>query len=102
MTLPFPFLASLSVLLLPFIFLACLPSALALNNGLALRPQMGWNTWEFAYCNINETLVRSSAQVLINSGLAAVGYTYVNLDDWYTPTPPHGHLQSPFTSSLIS
>ena len=41
----------------------------------------GWNTWDHFYCNISETLIRQSADELISSGLAAVGYNYVNLDD---------------------
>uniref|UniRef100_A0A0D3GUZ2 Alpha-galactosidase n=1 Tax=Oryza barthii TaxID=65489 RepID=A0A0D3GUZ2_9ORYZ len=33
---------------------------LQLNNGLALTPQMGWNSWNFFACNINETVIRDT------------------------------------------
>uniref|UniRef100_A0A2P2NIB7 Alpha-galactosidase n=1 Tax=Rhizophora mucronata TaxID=61149 RepID=A0A2P2NIB7_RHIMU len=52
-----------------------------LENGLGRTPQMGWNTWNRFHCNINETLIRETADALVSSGLAAVGYKYVNLDD---------------------
>ncbi|KAH8881393.1 glycoside hydrolase family 27 protein [Thozetella sp. PMI_491] len=45
------------------------------------KPQMGWNTWNSFKNNINESLIRSSAQTLVDSGLSGAGYTYVNLDD---------------------
>lgn len=62
--------------------LSSLPSpTAALNNGLALTPQMGWNSWNHFVCSIDEALIRSTAQAIINSGLAAAGYDYVNLDD---------------------
>jgi alpha-galactosidase len=32
-------------------------SALALQNGLALTPQMGWNSWNTFACDVNQTLL---------------------------------------------
>ncbi|XVF24772.1 hypothetical protein REPUB_Repub13aG0156300 [Reevesia pubescens] len=52
-----------------------------LDNGLGLTPQMGWNSWNHFHCNINETLIKETADAMVSSGLAAVGYTYINLDD---------------------
>ena len=52
-----------------------------LNNGLGLTPQMGWNSWNHFACNVNETIVQGAANSLKTSGLAALGYTYVNIDD---------------------
>ncbi|XVF44639.1 hypothetical protein PTKIN_Ptkin02bG0140100 [Pterospermum kingtungense] len=52
-----------------------------LDNGLGLTPQMGWNSWNRFHCNINETLIKETADAIVSSGLAAVGYTYINLDD---------------------
>lgn len=54
---------------------------LQLSNGLAQTPQMGWNSWNFFACNINETLIKETADALISSGLADLGYNYVNIDD---------------------
>uniref|UniRef100_A0A804Q6E6 Alpha-galactosidase n=1 Tax=Zea mays TaxID=4577 RepID=A0A804Q6E6_MAIZE len=50
-------------------------------NGLGLTPQMGWNSWNHFQCDINEAVVRSTADALVAIGLAKAGYTYVNLDD---------------------
>src|ERR1019366_9211294 len=54
------------------------------NNGLALTPFMGWSTWYYIGNSPTETNVLQQAQALKNSGLAAAGYNYVLLDDfWY-------------------
>ncbi|XP_022742185.1 alpha-galactosidase 3-like isoform X2 [Durio zibethinus] len=57
-----------------------------LNNGLALTPQMGWNSWNFFACNITEDLIRETADALISTGLADLGYVYVNIDDCWSAT----------------
>ena len=67
--------------------------AQALNNGLALTPPMGWNTWNNYGCNITDTLIRSSADAMVNSGMAAAGYKYINLDDcWQGTGRTNGHV----------
>ncbi|KAF2589413.1 hypothetical protein F2Q70_00040979 [Brassica cretica] len=35
---------------------------LQLNNGLARTPQMGWNSWNFFACNINETVIKETGE----------------------------------------
>lgn len=57
-----------------------------LNNGLARTPQMGWNSWNFFACNINETVIKETADALISTGLAELGYVYVNIDDCWSST----------------
>uniref|UniRef100_A0A0E0LPT4 Alpha-galactosidase n=1 Tax=Oryza punctata TaxID=4537 RepID=A0A0E0LPT4_ORYPU len=57
---------------------------LQLNNGLALTPQMGWNSWNFFACNINEAVIRDTADALVSTGLADLGYNYVNIDDCWS------------------
>ncbi|XP_048234964.1 alpha-galactosidase 1 isoform X2 [Ricinus communis] len=44
-------------------------------------PPMGWNSWNHFHCEINETVVRETADALVLSGLARRGYKYVNIDD---------------------
>jgi alpha-galactosidase len=69
-------------LVLPLALLALgAPRAAALNNGLALTPQMGWNSWNHFACNVSEALIRQTADLLVSTGLSAVGYEYVNVDD---------------------
>ena len=53
----------------------------ALNNGMELVPGMGWSNWESAGCNIDESLIRRSADALVAKGLAKAGYTMVGVDD---------------------
>ncbi|CAL9754786.1 unnamed protein product, partial [Musa acuminata subsp. burmannicoides] len=50
-----------------------------LANGLGMTPPMGWNTWNHFYCDINETIIRESADALVSTGLAKLGYRYVNI-----------------------
>lgn len=55
--------------------------ACALDNGLGKTPPMGWNSWNRFGCNINETLIKQTADLMVSTGLAAKGYKYINLDD---------------------
>ncbi|KAJ0037619.1 hypothetical protein Pint_21935 [Pistacia integerrima] len=52
-----------------------------LANTLGLTPPMGWNSWNHFNCNVNETIIKDAADGLVSSGLAQLGYTYVNIDD---------------------
>lgn len=48
---------------------------------------MGWNSWNFFACDINETVIKETADALISTGLANLGYIYLNIDDcWSTRT----------------
>jgi alpha-galactosidase len=53
----------------------------ALDNGLGKTPQMGWNSWNHYNCNINEAIIRKTADLMVSTGLAAKGYRYINIDD---------------------
>lgn len=55
--------------------------AAALDNGLGLVPQMGWNTWNKFACDIDEQLIYATVDQIKALGLADLGYNYVNLDD---------------------
>ncbi|MDH6123950.1 NPCBM/NEW2 domain-containing protein [Kitasatospora sp. GP82] len=68
--------------------LASAPPASALDNGLALTPQMGFNNWNSTHCgaDFNEAMVKGIADLFVAKGLKAAGYQYVNLDDcWALP-----------------
>ncbi|KAF2597754.1 hypothetical protein F2Q68_00007171, partial [Brassica cretica] len=56
-------------------------SRMLMSNGLALTPQMGWNSWNHFQCNINETLIKQTADAMVSSGLSARGYKFINIDD---------------------
>ncbi|MBC9713159.1 ricin-type beta-trefoil lectin domain protein [Streptomyces sp. TRM66268-LWL] len=62
------------------------PHAEALENGVGRTPPMGWNTWNTFGCNINETLIRQTADAIVSSGMRDLGYEYVVVDDcWFDP-----------------
>jgi alpha-galactosidase len=56
-------------------------TAHALDNGLGMTPQMGWNSWNKFACNVSEALIRQTADRIIELGLDKLGYQYVNIDD---------------------
>jgi len=64
------------------------------SAGLALTPPMGWNTWNRFACNINEALIRQSADALVTSGMRDAGYQYLVIDDcWHGARDAHGDIQ---------
>lgn len=75
---------SLTRLLLVF---ACMVSSSAYGQkieGLALTPPMGWNSWNRFGCDVDERLIRETADVMVSSGMKDAGYRYVVIDDcWH-------------------
>jgi alpha-galactosidase len=65
-------------------------------NGLALTPPMGFNDWYQYGCNVTQADILANARALVSSGLARLGYRYVNLDDcWMAPSrASDGQLQA--------
>jgi Alpha galactosidase A/NPCBM-associated, NEW3 domain of alpha-galactosidase/Alpha galactosidase C-terminal beta sandwich domain/Carbohydrate binding module (family 35) len=72
---------------LPFMVLAAVSvssPARAEDNGVGLTPAMGWSSWSFLRHGPTEANIEAEAKAMKDSGLAGVGYQYVNLDDfWY-------------------
>jgi alpha-galactosidase len=66
------------------VLLAVIVVVFAHNNGVALTPPMGFNTWNQFACNINEDLVRETVDSIVSTGLVGVGYKYVNIDDCWS------------------
>ena len=54
--------------------LAALSGVDAYNNGLALTPQMGWNTWNHFGCGISEDTILSAASAMVANNLTQFGY----------------------------
>lgn len=50
-------------------------------GGAAMKPPMGWSSWNTFRQNIDETLILDVAGAMQASGLAEAGYQYMNLDD---------------------
>lgn len=61
------------------------PATAASFNGLAVTPQMGWNTWNAFACDVDAELIEFAARQIVDLGLRDIGYEYVILDDcWST------------------
>lgn len=54
---------------------------------LALTPPMGWNHWYAHYDRITDVMMRRAADILVESGMADVGYAYVSIDDCWMNAP---------------
>ena len=64
-------------------------------NGLALTPPMGWNSWNKFACDVNEQVVRDTADAIVASGMRDAGYRYVVIDDcWQAPRDSNGFITS--------
>jgi hypothetical protein len=58
--------------------------AWAEDNGTGLAPALGWSSWSFLRHDPTAANVEAQARAMATSGLAGVGYRYVNVDDfWY-------------------
>ncbi|XP_003747590.1 alpha-N-acetylgalactosaminidase [Galendromus occidentalis] len=81
---------SATLVLFPFL----IAGAIALENGLARTPPMGWLSWQRYRCItdcknrpndcISEGLYKRMADRLIADGYRDVGYEYVNVDDCWS------------------
>ncbi len=54
------------------------------NKYLGMTPPMGWNSWNTFTWNINDQLIRETADVMVESGLKDAGYEYVVVDDCWS------------------
>lgn len=57
---------------------------------LALTPPMGYNHWYAHYDRITGQMMREAADLMLSSGMADVGYQFVNIDDCWMNAPKHG------------
>ncbi|KAK1556335.1 hypothetical protein Q3G72_003108 [Acer saccharum] len=85
-----------SQLLLSSILFYYFYASSAISNGLALTPPMGWNSWNHFHCQINDKIIRETADALESSGLSKLGYKYVNLDDCW------GESKRDFQGNLVA
>lgn len=63
-------------------------------EGLALTPPMGWNSWNTFACNINEKIIKETADIMVKSGMRDAGYVHLNIDDcWHGERDQDGFIQ---------
>lgn len=67
----------------------------AYSAGRAPLPPMGWSSWNAFFTDIDEAKILGSAQRIVDTGLAAKGYRYINIDDgwWARRQISDGRLQ---------
>ena len=65
------------------------------RHKLALTPPMGWNSWNCWAGAVSDAKVRAAADAMVQSGLAAHGFQYVNIDDcWEGGRDANGEIQT--------
>ena len=62
--------------------------ACALDNGAAPLPPRGWSSWNSFKLDINEDVVKSSADIMA-AELLSSGYEYLLIDDGWPPDSAH-------------
>ena len=74
--------------------LAAVPASAQKFAELARTPPMGWNSWNHYGCDIDEALIRQTADAMVANGMRDAGYVYVNIDDcWQGERDADGILQ---------
>ena len=60
---------------------------------LAATPPMGWNSWNGFGVNVNEDVIKATADAMVSTGLKNVGYQYIVIDDyWHGGRDKKGYL----------
>lgn len=76
---------------------ASLFEVIAWNNGAALTPPMGFANWNLFGCNYDDALFREMADAMVSTGLAALGFKYMLVQECIVPAgnrdPQTGVLQ---------
>jgi alpha-galactosidase len=69
------------------------PPSRGSDNGLALTPPMGWNSWNKFGCNVTEDLIKGAADAMVSTGMKDTGYEYVVIDDcWQASRDATGNI----------
>jgi len=71
-------------------------AAAAESKPLAATPPMGWNDWDQYQCGFTADTILGNARALVSTGLAALGYDTVTIDDCWMlkDRDAKGHLQA--------
>jgi len=65
------------------------------KNGLAATPPMGWNSWNYFHGQVDDAVIRSTAELMARNGMRDAGYVYVNIDDtWAGQRDAQGTIHS--------
>jgi alpha-galactosidase len=61
---------------------------LVIGDKIALTPPMGWNSWGGHMLLVTDEVMRKAADIMVNKGLADVGFQYVSIDDCWMRIAP--------------
>lgn len=63
-------------------------------ENIALTPPMGWNSWNTFKCDdVNENVIKETADAMVSRGLKSVGYEYIVIDDcWQIGRDENGYI----------
>lgn len=66
-----------------------------IGDELALTPPMGWNSWNTFGRHLTAQLIREVADAMMANGMRDLGYTYINIDDFWqlADRGVDGHIQ---------
>lgn len=67
---------------------ASLPFKLVVGDKLALTPPVGWNSWGGHMLTVTDQVMRKAADMIVDKGLADVGFQYVSIDDCWMRMDP--------------
>ncbi|MEV6609775.1 NEW3 domain-containing protein [Kutzneria sp. NPDC051319] len=62
-------------------------TAAAEESGIGATPALGWSSWSFVRRHPTAATIKAQADAMRGSDLARVGYSYVNIDDFWYPCP---------------
>ncbi len=79
-------MAAFAATIVASVALAPVSPASAAPGSPAVRPPLGWNSWNTFGCDISEARIRAAADAMVNSGMRAAGYQYVVVDDCWQAT----------------
>lgn len=66
---------------------------LVIGDKVALTPPTGWNSWGGHMIEVSEEMMRYVADLMVSSGLADVGFQYINLDDCWMKMAPESYKE---------
>ena len=58
-------------------------TTLSVFSQTAKTPLMGWSSWNNYGYNINDSIIKAQADAMVSSGLADLGFKYINIDDGF-------------------
>lgn len=83
-----------AALLLTSILVCSLPAHAQKFEGLARTPPMGWNSWNRFGCDVDEKLIRETADAMVATGMKEAGYEFVVIDDcWHGERDAQGFIR---------